>query len=401
MSLSSWVVLGLVPGLRRRPEKKLGADEEGLLSLLHRWRDEAERPGCSIRRICVALEAGRDGFWLARWLDRHGIERHVIHASSIPVQREQRRAKTDRLDCRLLMRGFVGWLRGEAENCRMVAVPSIEAEDAKIPHRDRSARSRDCTRVINRMKATLARLGIRGFKPEMKKATDRLDDLRLPTGEALPPNALAELRLDMALLRVLVDQIQEIKDIRETNLEEAPDEAQHSMVRMLAEIRGLGKEAADMLVSEALSRDLRDRRAVARYGGLTGSPDESGSKRIYFRDTGWLLRVTFAGRVGNWRAEIRVRWQLRRFRDGPRSGSHNHVSSPRSPNPACRFPALGSPVGSCVSYTGDRRCSDDDMAVIGFTDDLSGRCTAPPVATLHSRPTIKPVYASMTPLHGV
>ena len=279
MSLSSWVVLGLVPGLRRRPEKKLGADEEGLLSLLHRWRDEAERHGCSIRRICVALEAGRDGFWLARWLDRHGIEPHVIHASRIPVQREQRRAKTDRLDCRLLMRGFVGWLHGEAEHCRMVAVPSIEAEDAKIPHRDRSARSRDCTRVINRMKATLARLGIRGFKPEMKKATDRLDDLRLPTGEALPPDALAELRCDMALLRVLVDQIEEIKDIRETNLEEAPDEAQHSMVRMLAEIRGLGMETADMLVSEALSRDLRDRRAVARYGGLTGSPDESGSKR--------------------------------------------------------------------------------------------------------------------------
>ena len=270
MSLSSWVVLGLVPGLRRRPEKKLGADEEGLLSLLHRWRDEAERHGCSIRRICVAFEAGRDGFWLARWLDRHGIEPHVIHASSIPVKREKRRAKTDRLDCRLLMRGFIGWLRGEAEHCRMVAVPSIEAEDAKIPHRERSARSRDCTRVINCMKATLARLGIRGFNPELKRASHRLDDLRLPTGEAIPPNALAELRRDMALLRLLKDQIKEIKEVRETRLEDAPDGPHHSMVRMLAEIRGLGMETADMLTTEALSRNLRDRRAVARYGGLTG-----------------------------------------------------------------------------------------------------------------------------------
>ena len=279
MSLSSWVVLGLVPGLRRRPEKKLGADEEGLLSLLHRWRDEAERCGRSIRRICVAFEAGRDGFWLARWLTRHGIEPHVIHASSIPVKREQRRAKTDRLDCRLLMRGFIGWLRGEVEHCRMVAVPSIEAEDAKIPHRERSARSRDCTRMINRMKATLARLGIRGFNPKLKRATHRLDDLRLPTGEALPPNALAELRRDLALLRLLKDQIKEIKEVRVMRLEAAPDEAGHTMVRMLAQVRGLGMETADLLTREVLSRDLRDRRAVARYGGLTGSPDESGARR--------------------------------------------------------------------------------------------------------------------------
>ena len=180
MSLSSWVVLGLVPGLQRRPEKKLRADEAGLLSLLHRWRDEAERGGCRIERICVAFEAARDGFWLARWLEGHEIEPHVIHASSIPVKREQRRAKTDRLDCRLLMRAYVGWLRGEAEHCRMVAVPSIESEDAKIPHRERAARSRECTRVINRMKSTLARLGIRGFKPNLKKAAGKLDDLCLP-----------------------------------------------------------------------------------------------------------------------------------------------------------------------------------------------------------------------------
>ena len=184
MSLSSWVIFGLVPGFRRRPEKKLGADEAGLLSLLYRWRDEAERHGRSIERICVGFEAGRDGFWLARWLDRHGIEAHVIHASSIPVKQEQRRAKTDQLDCRLLMRAFIDWLRGEAEHCRKVAVPSIEAEDAKTPHRERVARSRECTRVINRMKATLARLGIRDFKPDLKKAANRLDELRLPTGEA-------------------------------------------------------------------------------------------------------------------------------------------------------------------------------------------------------------------------
>ena len=203
----------------------------------------------------------------------------MIHASSIPVKREQRRSKTGRLDRRLLMRAYVGWLRGEAEHCRIVAVPSIEAEDAKTPHREPAARSRECTRVINRMKATLARLGIHGFKPDLKKAAGKPDDLRLPTGEALPPNARAALPRDMALLRVLKDRIGEIRDTRDTRLVEAPAGTPHAVVRKLAGIRGLGVETVDVLVSEAFSRDLRDRRAVARYGGLTGSPDESGARR--------------------------------------------------------------------------------------------------------------------------
>lgn len=118
--------------------------------------------------------------------------------------------------------------------------------------------------MINRMRSTLARLGIRGFKPDLKKAVDRLGDLRLPTGEALPPNARAELRRDMAVLHVLKDQSEEIKDARDARLVEAPNETPHAMVRMLAGIRGLGVETVDMLVGKALSRDLPDRRAVAR-----------------------------------------------------------------------------------------------------------------------------------------
>jgi transposase len=72
----------------------------------------------------VAFEAGRDGFWLARWLRARGIEAYVIHATSIAVSREQRRAKTDRLDAELLKRAFIGWLRGEPNHCSMVPIPS-------------------------------------------------------------------------------------------------------------------------------------------------------------------------------------------------------------------------------------------------------------------------------------
>ena len=92
MSQSSWLVAGIVPGVERQPLKKLAADEIALLKLLHRWREEAEKAGHRIERTAVAFEAGRDGFWLARWLRTRSIEAHVIHASSVAVSREHRRA---------------------------------------------------------------------------------------------------------------------------------------------------------------------------------------------------------------------------------------------------------------------------------------------------------------------
>jgi len=92
MSLSNWLVAGVVPGVERHPLKKLEADEDALLNLLLRWRDEAVKAGGKVERIAVAFEAGRDGFWLARWLRQRGIEAHVIHSTSVAVSREHRRA---------------------------------------------------------------------------------------------------------------------------------------------------------------------------------------------------------------------------------------------------------------------------------------------------------------------
>ena len=137
MSQSSWLVAGMLPGIERQPRKKLEPSPERLLGLLHRWRDEAVKAGRQITRIALAFEAGRDGFWLARWLRARGVEAHVIHPSSVAVSREHRRAKTDRLDTELLKRGFLGWLRGERGHCSMARVPTSAEEDAKRPHRER------------------------------------------------------------------------------------------------------------------------------------------------------------------------------------------------------------------------------------------------------------------------
>ena len=137
MSQTKWLVAALVPGVERQPLKKFDAHEETLLKLLHRWRHEAGQAGRNIKRIVVAFEAGRDGFWLARWLRARDVEVYVIHPTSIAVSREHRRAKTDRLDTELLMRVFLGWLRGETRHCSMVAIPTIEEEDARRPNRER------------------------------------------------------------------------------------------------------------------------------------------------------------------------------------------------------------------------------------------------------------------------
>src|SRR5258705_3260136 len=279
MSLSSWLVAGIVPGIERQPLKKLDVDENALLKLLNRWREEAQKAGQGIERIAVTFEAGRDGFWLARWLRVRGIEDHVIRASSVAVSREHRRAKTDRLDTELLKRAFLGWLRGERDHCKMVAIPTTKDEDAKRPTRERQSLVGEQTRIVNRMKAALIRLGIRGFNPKLKKAAGRLEDLRTPEGEPIPPNTLAELHRDMERRRLVSDQIRQIEEARLERIEHAPGDGPHAMVRLIARVIGVGIETADMLVHEVLSRNMRDRRAVARYAGLTGSPDESGRKR--------------------------------------------------------------------------------------------------------------------------
>src|SRR6266849_2642656 len=238
MSLSSWLVAGIVPGIERQPLKKLDVDENTLL--------------------------------------------------------------------KLLKRAFLGWLRGERDHCRMVAIPTIKDEDAKRPNRERESLVGEQSRIVNRMKAALVRLGIRGFNPKLKKAVERLDGLRTPEGEPIPPNTLAELRRDMARRRLVSDQIRQIEDTRLERLEQAPSDGPHAMVRLLARVIGVGIETADMLVQEVLSRNMRDRRAIARYAGLTGSPDESGRKR---REKG-LAR---SGNARVRRGMIQLAWRFLMF----------------------------------------------------------------------------------------
>jgi len=305
MSQSKWLVAAVIPGIARQPLKKLDADAGALLKLLQRWREEARKAGREVTRIVCAYEAGRDGFWLARWLQANAIEAYVIHATSIAVSREHRRAKSDRIDTELLMRSFLGWLRGEKRHCSMVAIPTMAEEDARRPSRERENLVGEQTRIVNRVKAVLALFGIGGFNPRLRKAVQKLETLHTAEGTPLPENAHAELRHDLERLRLVHDQICNIESERLHRLAQAPAAATgpHAMVRLIARVLGIGVETADMLVNEVLTRNLRDRRAVARYAGLTGAPDESGKRR---REKG--LARAGNGRVR--RGMIQLAWRF-------------------------------------------------------------------------------------------
>jgi transposase len=310
LSLNMWVIAGHVPGLDRRPVKKTDDRAQGLKRVLATWRAAAERAGRRVERVVVAFEAGRDGFWLARLLRQEGIEAYVIHPASIPVPRG-RRAKTDRLDTGMLLRAVSAWLRGEPDACRMAAVPSVEEEDLRRPSRERTSLKAERTRLINRIRSLFALHGLVGINPNTPATRRKLDALRTAEGEMLPPNLRAELDRLFDRLDLVKRQIKAIDSARDEQIAmEGKDETTLTgqalaMIARLATLTGMGATTASVLVSEVFARSFRDRRALARFVGLTGTPDESGSRR---RDRGLMK----AGSARVRHVMIQLAWRMLR-----------------------------------------------------------------------------------------
>ena len=281
LSGKSWQLGAVVPGVSRRPKRGLKVgDMDELLRVLERWKAEAAQAGRTVARVVVAYEAGRDGFWIARHLIERGIEVQVMQPASIPVERKGRRAKTDRIDLDMLLRTLLAWLRGEPRVCAMVRVPSEEEEDARRPGRERHKLTRERVSIENQIQSLLWLHGIYGFRPRLKKAKEKLEALRMRSGASLPRETMAQLRRLMIRQRLLSEQLAEIDAAREAELAaaaKAPDpERGQRMIRLLVAICGVGLETATQLVREVLCRPFRDRRAVAAFVGLTGTPFQSG-----------------------------------------------------------------------------------------------------------------------------
>jgi len=281
LSARSWLVGAQVAGVPRQCRQKLAASAGALLGHLDHLRRRAEGAGKRVSRVVVAYEAGRDGFWLARWLIGRGIEVYVIQPSSVPVDRRARRAKTDALDVEMLLRTTLAWLRGEPRVCSMVPVPSEAEEDGRRPLRKRQDLIRERLAITNRIDGLLATLGVAGYRPLRRDRRERLEALRQPGGGALPAHAKARLARLLDRLELVLEQIRVLEEARDAAVarDAVPGGEAEGLARRLAALKGIGPELATLLAWEAFVRPFRDRRALAAYAGLTGTPFDSGDKR--------------------------------------------------------------------------------------------------------------------------
>jgi transposase len=235
LSLSSWVVVASAPGEDKASRHGVAAcDGPGLLALLRRLRERVERRRRRPVTVVVMQEAGRDGFWVHRLLEAHGMRSHVVDPSSIAVNRRSRRAKTDRIDAEAMLRMLMAWARGERQVCAMVRPPSREAEDARRLGREREALLAERIRHANRIKGGVAGRfrrsagplerprraagdpgrGVFGFEPILRNRRKRLAELRTPEGAALPPRLAAEIGRQVDRLELAMQQLAAVEDAR-------------------------------------------------------------------------------------------------------------------------------------------------------------------------------------------
>lgn len=156
LSVSSWLVAAQLPGGEKSRLYRIeGGDTATLLARIDELRSQVARKSRQTVEVACCFEAGRDGFWLHRWLTANGVLAHVLEPTSILVNRRARRAKTDRLDAEGMLRVLAAWQAGDRQVCSMVRVPTPEEEDAKRPHREREHLVRERQRIENRIEALL------------------------------------------------------------------------------------------------------------------------------------------------------------------------------------------------------------------------------------------------------
>ncbi len=222
-------------------------------------------------------EAGRDGFWLDRYLASGGVENHVVDSSSIEVNRRKRRAKTDRLDAGNLVSLLLRYYGGERKVWSIVRVPSVAAEDARQLHRELEALKDERTEHVNRIKGLLASQGLTA--PEVGKLAEWLPAARLWDGSAVPVDLQKRLLRELERWQLLDRQIKgQEKERRQRILrDETP---QVEKVRSLLNLWGVGLNGAWLLVYEMFGwRQFANRKQVGACVGLTPTPYNSGGSR--------------------------------------------------------------------------------------------------------------------------
>jgi len=280
LSRSTWLISSLSPGAGEKISKHSvpAGDIGALLARFSEFKQKTfARTGKSFP-IIVIQEAGLDGFWIHRVLQKEGIESHVVDPASIATSRRRRRAKTDRIDGETLLRALLAYKRGEPRVCAMVKAPTPEEEDRRRLCRERKALIAERVRHVNRIKGLLFCQGVSGYEPLRSNRRQHLGELKTSDGRVLPDHLKAQISRELDRLELLLGQIKAVDAERDALFAAAKAAAPTpAPVTMLLDIKGMGPEFAAILWMEAFFRSFANRRQVAAYAGLAPTPWQSGS----------------------------------------------------------------------------------------------------------------------------
>lgn len=283
MSRSKWVIGAHVPTTDKVSIHTIDwGDITALLALIDRLRTRAgSELGVDVPVLCC-YEAGYEGFWAYRRMTAAGHRVLVIDPASLLVNRRAKRAKTDRIDAKSMIRALMAFNRGEHQVLSAVHVPSVERDDDRRLMRERQRLVRERTMHTNRIKGLLLSQGIIGFDPRARDIADRLAGLTTGDGRPLGPRLGDEIRRELVRLHLVMDQLAGVEAERDRiALAKQPgkDESRSddTMIAALTRVKGVGANDASVLVREAFWREFRNRREIAAWSGFAPTPWASGA----------------------------------------------------------------------------------------------------------------------------
>jgi transposase len=303
LSAAKWKV-GTTVGVGQKPRERTvdAADLEALSEEITKAKRRFDLPLDA--RVVSCYEAGRDGFWLHRWLTKQGVQNVVIDPASVHVDRRKKKAKTDRLDLGKLLRTLIRWHDGEAKAWSVVQVPSVKDEDDRQLHRELQALKSEKTRHTNRIKSLLVSQGVK--LAIRRDFVDSLRQCRLWDGSPLPEHLVDRLEREYRRLETVRQQILQLEAQRREALKASTDEKVEK-ARQMKRLHGIGVNSSWLFVMEFFGwRQFENRRQVGSLAGLTPTPHESGA----------MSRELGIDKAGNARIRtmaIEIAWSWLRF----------------------------------------------------------------------------------------
>jgi transposase len=256
--------------------------------------------------VMSCYEAGRDGFWLHRYLIAEGIENFIVDSASIEVNRRKRRAKSDALDANSLVRMLMRYVY-DKKVWRVVCVPSAEEEDRRQLHRDLASMEKEKTQKINRIRGLLATQGVR-IKGIMNFSDAKLESMRTPDNKPLLSGLRDRIRREWARLVLLKQQIAVLTTKRDEEIKGSDSsEPDIEKIRQLNLLRAIGPVGSWVLVKEIFGwRTFKNGKQVGSLVGLTPTPYQSG-------DSNHELGISKAGIVPARRVAVELAWNWLRY----------------------------------------------------------------------------------------